>query len=194
MPSFSLRYSVAGAFEGAASVRPAPAGGAFALRVRLRCTRCSEEQAKVTAIDTAWGGDEATVEVPGSKGLATLVQKCGSCASVFSLDVTSTEAAVEPFTSAMAEGGGGGGGGGSGGAEGGGAFLAALECRGCEPVAFEAGGGWTVHGAGGTAYDDVNLDLDDFAEFDEAANCGEGASVAVGRVVGTFTLAGKGKR
>jgi hypothetical protein len=180
-------------------VRPAPSGGAFALRVRLRCTRCSEDQAKVTAIDNAWGGDEGKVKVPDSKGVATLVQKCGACASVFTLDVTSPEAAIEPFTAAMAEGGGGGGGGGGGagagaGAEGGGAFLAALECRGCEPVAFEAGGGWTIVGAGGTAFDDVNLDLDDFADYDESANGGEGASVAVGRVVGIFALEGKGKR
>ena len=175
MPSFSLRYRVEGPFDGAASVRPATGGGAFALRVRLRCARCSEDAAKVSAIDEAWRGEEAKTEIPGSKGKATLVQKCGSCAAVFTLDVTSPESAVEAFTAEMAGGEG--------------AFLAQLECRGCEPCAFEAGGGWTVVGAGGTAFEGVDLDRDDFAEYDEV---GEGTSVTVGAVKGAFALEGSG--
>jgi hypothetical protein len=182
MPSFALTYRVAGAFEGAASVRPATSGGAFALRVRLRCTRCSEDQAKVSVVDNAWAGDEAKTEIPGSKGLASLVQRC-ACGAVFTLDVTSKADAVEPFTAEMAGASGGAG----AGAEG--AFLASLECRGCEPVAFEAGGGWTVVGAGGTEFEGADLDKDDFAEYDES---GEGTSVVVGAVVGSFTLEGSG--
>jgi len=176
MPAFALTYRVAGALEGASSVRPETSpGGAFALRVRLRCARCSEDQAKVSVIDDAWAGDEAKTEIPGSKGVASLVQKCG-CGAVFTVDVTSKAGAVEPFTAETA---------------GEGAFLASLECRGCEPVAFEAGGGWLVVGAGGTEFSDVNLDKDDFCEYDEA---GEGTSVTVGAVVGAFALEGGGKK
>ena len=183
MPSFTLRYA-APLLEGASSVRPAVGGGDFALRLRLRCTRCREEQAKVSVLEDAFNGDETKTAIPDSKGVASLVQKCSACSATFTVDITSRADEVQAFSLAMQEGGGGGGGGAKAAA---GAFLASLECRGCEPSAFEAGAGWVVEGAGGTLFEGVDLGRDDFAEYDEKADC----SVVVGAATGTFSPGGK---
>ena len=178
MPLFSLHYR-AGSMEGATLVAPLTAGPkAFALRLLLKCCACNEAQARTSVLAEPWGGDDAKVDIPGSKGRAALVQKCCACGSVFSLDVVTPGAAVEPFTAALAERVGGPG-----------AVLCSLECRGCEPVAFEPGAGWRVEGEGGTVWCDVDLNRDDFAEYDEA---GEGVAVTVGAVSCVFTAGGAG--
>ena len=103
------------------------------------------------------------VLVPGGRGTAALVQKCKDCSSVFSCDVLSKP------------------GGGLSADDAGGAPFAVFECRGCEPERFEAGGGWTVEGPS-QSWRDVNLDTDDWCEYDEAAQ----VSVAVSELRGTF--------
>ena len=184
MPTFSLRYAV-DTLEGAARVFPQPEAPGFVLRVRLCCKSCGEAQAKASVLADAFGGEAAKVEVPGSRGLASLVQKCGSCASVFTLDVTSAPAAIESFTAEMAESGGGGAS----------AFFCTLECRGCEPVAFEPAGGWAVEGSGGTLFENVDLVADEFAEFDERGDCPVTVSGLKGSVAAGDSAAGKkGKR
>ena len=47
--------------------------------------------------------------------------------------------------------------------------LVAMECRGCEPIAWSVGDGWTVTLAGGQTFEDVDLS-EDWSEFDESTN------------------------
>jgi hypothetical protein len=55
--------------------------------------------------------------------------------------------------------------------------LIAMECRGCEPIAWSVGDGWTVTVTGGQTFEDVDLS-EDWSEFDE----GTGEPVMVSEV------------
>jgi hypothetical protein len=55
--------------------------------------------------------------------------------------------------------------------------LIAMECRGCEPIAWSVGDGWTVTVAGGQSFEDVDLS-EDWSEFDE----GTGEPVMVSEI------------
>jgi hypothetical protein len=47
--------------------------------------------------------------------------------------------------------------------------LIAMECRGCEPIAWSVGDGWKVTLPGGQTFEDVDLS-EDWTEFDEGTN------------------------
>ena len=47
--------------------------------------------------------------------------------------------------------------------------LIAMECRGCEPIAWQVGEGWKVTAASGQVFEDVDLS-EDWTEFDEGAS------------------------
>ena len=47
--------------------------------------------------------------------------------------------------------------------------LIAMECRGCEPIAWSVGDGWKVTLTSGQTFEDVNLS-EDWTEFDEGTN------------------------
>jgi hypothetical protein len=47
--------------------------------------------------------------------------------------------------------------------------LIAMECRGCEPIAWSVGDGWKVTLLGGQTFEDVDLS-EDWTEFDEGTN------------------------
>ncbi|KAJ2957504.1 hypothetical protein NQZ79_g6799 [Umbelopsis isabellina] len=86
------------------------------------------------------------VEVPGSKATANLVMKCKFCRR--------SSSACEPLTVLVLW------------------FvkLAVLDCRGLEPVDFDARDGWLAEGAeSGTKFEDIDLTEDDWAEYDEKA-------------------------
>ena len=50
-----------------------------------------------------------------------------------------------------------------------GAPLCTLECRGCEPVGFQAGDGWVVAVESGASWEASFDEEDSFTEFDEGA-------------------------
>jgi hypothetical protein len=172
MPEFTVSYQV-GEMEGANRVFPLTSSKEFALRVKLQCKSCNEIQAKTSVLEDGFN-PEAKTEIPGGKGAASLVQKCGFCSSLFSLDVTSTEGQIASYMNEAEAP----------------AFLATFECRGCEPVEYEAGPGWAVEGSGGTIFSDVDLTSGDFCEFDEKSD----ASVTVSSVAGVITSGGVGKK
>jgi len=164
MPLYALRFRVEG-LEGVARVLAQPSRPDFALYLQLECISCREPYAKRTALPTPFCGDNK-VDVPGGRGVATLVQKCASCGSVSSVDVASTEAEAEAFTAEMS-------------AAGRTAALVSLECRGCVPKSAEAAAGWAVEGSGGTLFEGVDLSSGEFCDFDEASS----ESVIAGAVV-----------
>lgn len=55
--------------------------------------------------------------------------------------------------------------------------LIAVECRGCEPIAWSVGDGWTVTVVGGQPFEDTDLS-EDWSEFDE----GTGEPVMVSEI------------
>jgi hypothetical protein len=174
MPVFTVSYEVS-EMEGANRVFPLPSSEEFSLRFKLQCKSCNEIQSKTSVLEDGFN-HEAKTDIPGGKGTASLVQKCGFCSSPFSLDVTSTESQIGSYSSETKAP----------------AFLATLECRGCEPVEFEAGPGWAVEGSGGTIFNDVDLTSGDFCEFDEKSD----ASVTVSSIVGIISAGtgGVGKK
>jgi hypothetical protein len=157
MPAFAL--TVTAQLEGCTLAIADPA--TFPLRVRFTCTACREPAPKHAVLTLS----DAKTEVPGGRGEATYVAKCAACKAVASADLLAVLGA------ALAEGGGGG------------AVLARLECRGCEPTAWQAGDGWRVACAAGSASWEASfLEEEAFAEYDEDA----GASVEVSAVKGEW--------
>ena len=183
MPAFELHLTAS--FDGATRVS---VGADYVFHIGMKCGRCSTVCDKVRQpvfqagllrlrtlrtpqrscppAQTSVFSASDVCDVPGSRGTAALVQKCKECSSVFSCDVLSKP-----------------GGGLSADADPAPAF-AIFECRGCEPQRFEAGDGWTVEGPS-QSWKGVNLDSDDWCEYDEAAQ----VSVAVSELRGTFKKA-----
>jgi len=175
MPIFTLSYEIK-EMEGVNKIYPLPTSEEFSLRLKLQCKTCNEIQAKTSVLEDGFNLENKT-EIPGGKGTASLVQKCGFCSSIFSLDVISTSDQIISYTSEAESP----------------AFLASLECRGCEPVEYEAGAGWAVEGSGGTVFSDVDLTSGDFCEFDEKADVSVTVSPVVG-IITTGTVASTGKK
>ena len=139
-------------------------GASYVPRSYLTCHAPTLPQASVFAATDS-------EPVPGGRGEATLVQKCKSCSSVFSLDVLPSpfKAGVSGLTGEEAEAGKA-------------VPFAAFECRGCEPEAFEVSDGWCVEGPSGHTWKDVSLVGEEFCEYDDASD----VSVTVSGVTGTF--------
>ena len=114
-------------------------------------------------------GDEKQ-EVPGGRGEATYVAKCPACKAQGSADVVSVSSAAiggEEEGSASS------------------ARVVALECRGLEPVAWQAGEGFKVSSAAaGSAaeWECSFLQEAEFSEYDEKSEC----SVEVSGVKGEW--------
>jgi len=125
-----------------------------ALRVKLSCGSCREASAAFTVIcDT-----DEKVPIPGSRGEAHLLQRCAVCREQGNVTIVRMRCTAIDASALEAAGG---------------AALATLECRGCEPCAWQAGDGWEVAalGEGGATWGGVSFDEEDsFNEFDERAN------------------------
>ena len=160
MPAYSLVLRAA-TLEGCTlAAADAPA---FPLRIKFACAACREAFPKFAVLSLA----DEKAEVPGGRGAATFVARCGACKGAGSADVVSVSGAALAAA-----------------APGGSLRLAELECRGLEPVGFQAGDGFRVaSAAGAAAWEGVSfLEEEAFCEYDEAAE----ASVEVSGVTGEF--------
>jgi hypothetical protein len=77
------------------------------------------------------------------------VQKCSLCSSAFNATVTSTSAWRADAGADEQQ------------------ALAVLECRGCEPVSWEAAQGWTATSEASNDTEDVDLSEGEWADYDE---------------------------
>ena len=142
MPSFTLYIT------GAVTDCTLSKAAGSSIRVKLSCGSCREAADKFSVISLT----DALVPIPGSRGEVHLLQRCHMCRE--QANVTLLKLASDPFDSAALSAPRG-------------AALATVECRGCEPTAFQPGDGWVV--ATETARWDVTFDA--FTEYDEATSC-----------------------
>ncbi|XP_050047186.1 CXXC motif containing zinc binding protein [Dermacentor andersoni] len=114
--------------------------------LRLKCMNCGEQT-------SAWQTVEAANRSPmkGSRGDANLVLKCKLCSRENSMDVLNDK--IQAYD-----------------AENSSQFVTVIvfECRGVEPVAFDARDGFTATAAeSGTIFDEVKFESKEWAEYDE---------------------------
>ena len=163
MPHYSL--NVTAELEGASSVTPtgsASSGGTFQWRVKFACGSCREVSSVFSVFST-----EDIVPLPNGRGEANLVQKCKFCNEAWSVDVIPTKNAALTTDASSA------------------VKLADFEVRGCVPVGWSAGDGWTVRGTSDEAiFEAIDFTEGDVSEYDE----GSEAVVEVRKIVGCFIL------
>ncbi|CAI0408277.1 unnamed protein product [Linum tenue] len=185
-------------FENVATLQPQ--GGcddpSFTYFFKMKCGSCGELTDKETCVAL-----ERSVQIPGSKGTANLVQKAYQ--SVMRMDLASSKHRVvpiatvakvmsckfceregtvslipgkgKPLTQELSEAGKYTG-------------LMMFDCRGYEPVGFLFEGGWMVETAAGTKFEDIDLSDGEFMEYDEKGKC----SVMISNLKSGFVVA-KGK-
>ena len=90
-----------------------------------------------------------TCPCSGSRGEAHLVQKCSFCGSSFNATLTSSKPWAAENGDEEKQ------------------TLAVLECRGCEPISWQAAQGWTATSEAGTEMEDVDLSEGEWADYDE---------------------------
>ena len=160
MPLFTL--SLTATTEGCTLSIADPA--TFPLRVKFQCISCREEAPKYAVLSLGDGKQE----IPGGRGEATYVAKCSACKAVGSADLLSVLGAAL-------------------GGEGGSAApvpVAKLECRGLEPVAWQAGDGWRVASTASAATWEASfMEEAEFTEYDEES----AASVEASGVAGVWS-------
>lgn len=159
MPIFSLLVSAE--LEGATSVIPigsSSSGGAFQWRIRFSCVSCRE-----TAAATSVFSVEDSVPLPNGHGEANLLQKCKFCNEQWCVSVVAV-AGAELTADAPSS-----------------VRVADFEVRGCVPVGWTAGDGWTVKGSG-AVFDSVDFSEGDVCEYDETSE----TTVEVRNVTGIF--------
>lgn len=157
MPTFTLIARAK--LDGVASLA---ADETFKLRVQLQCTRCLEAAPKVSVF-----GFDDKEEVPGSRGEANLVQSCKNCKETMTVVIVSKPSELKLTAQDAADG----------------APIAVLECRQCEPLAWQPGDGWTATGPSGQAWGPLDFNKEpEFTEYDETAE----AAVEVSGLGGSF--------
>uniref|UniRef100_A0A1E1WYH3 Uncharacterized protein n=1 Tax=Amblyomma aureolatum TaxID=187763 RepID=A0A1E1WYH3_9ACAR len=115
-------------------------------RLKLKCMNCGEET-------TSWQTVEAANQtaMKGSRGEANLVLKCKLCSRQNSVDVLNDK--LQTYTADSASNF---------------ATVAVFECRGVEPVAFDARDGFSAEATGsGTVFDDVKFESNEWADYDD---------------------------
>lgn len=121
------------------------AGEDFRWYFKTKCASCGEVSAEfqyVTQVESA--------PLKGGRGSASMVAKCKLCSRENSIDIL--KETIKPYSNDAAQ------------------FqtIVAFDCRGLEPIEFEARGGWTVeHHESGASFDDVSLVENEWADFDE---------------------------
>lgn len=132
-----------------------PMGGCddpnFTYYFKLKCGNCGEVTEKETYVVL---GD--VVPIPKSRGQANLVQKCKFCGRDGT--ITMIQGSGRPLTGDDCEAGKY-------------APLMSFDCRGLEPVEYSFGGDqWKVETTAGTVFENVDLSVGDWAEYDEKGN------------------------
>lgn len=121
------------------------AGEDFRWFLKTKCASCGEVSSDfqyVTQVESA--------PLKGGRGSASMVTKCKLCSRENSIDILKDT--IKPYSNDSGQ------------------FqtIVAFDCRGLEPVEFEARGGWTVeHFESGASFDDVSLVENEWADFDE---------------------------
>jgi hypothetical protein len=159
MPSFTLYIT------GAVTDCTLSKAAGSSIRVKLSCGSCREAADKFSVISLT----DALVPIPGSRGEVHLLQRCHACREQG--NVTLQKLRTEPLSAPSLEAAAG-------------AALCTIECRGCEPVAWQVGDGWTVAalGDGGASWEASFDEEDTFTEFDEVS----GVPVTVEALAGVW--------
>eukprot|EP00808_Paulinella_micropora_P010454 g65701.t1 len=114
----------------------------------VKCAGCGEKNKNV------WLDSEKECEVKGSKGKANLAVKCKGCGRTNSAVCVADKKIKSAYTSDDS------------GKE---VLLGAFDFRGLEPTKWVLGDGFSVEGAGGAKFSDVDLS-EDFYEYDDKAD------------------------
>ncbi|KAG2154752.1 DUF866-domain-containing protein, partial [Suillus clintonianus] len=125
----------------------APSGDDFLYFFKVVCTSCHEQHPKFVSVNRL-----ETRNLSSSRGSANLVWRCGSCKRE-----SSASFVAEPSKPYSAE------------SNGQFATLLKMECRGLEFTEFNPMGTWTCKGETGTVFSDVDLEDDDWVDYDEKA-------------------------
>ncbi|XP_030045164.1 CXXC motif containing zinc binding protein [Microcaecilia unicolor] len=121
-------------------------GDDFRWFLKLKCSNCAEVSEKwqyITLMDS--------VPLKGSRGSASMVQKCKLCARENSIDIL--RHTLKPYNAEDSE-----------------QFktVVEFECRGLEPVDFQPQAGFAARGAeSGTPFTEINLQEKDWTDYDE---------------------------
>ncbi|KAL8063238.1 hypothetical protein ABFS82_01G015800 [Erythranthe guttata] len=123
----------------------------FTYYFKLKCGNCGEVTQKETCVTL-------NETVPSTKGKSDthLAQKCKFCSREGNVSMIAGRG--HPLTQEHAETGEF-------------APLMMFDCRGYEPVDFAFGSGWKVKSIEGTAFNDIDLSVGEFAEYDEKGEC-----------------------
>uniref|UniRef100_F1LFV1 Uncharacterized protein n=1 Tax=Ascaris suum TaxID=6253 RepID=F1LFV1_ASCSU len=121
----------------------------FRWYMKLRCMNCGEQPEHWQYVTVS-----ESLEMPGSRGEANLIEKCKLCGRVNSLDIMKDS--FQAYTIEDSE-----------------QFrpIVKFDCRGVEPTDFDPRGGWRAVGIeSGTTFDDVDLSEKEWADYDEKAS------------------------
>ncbi|KAG0708771.1 DUF866-domain-containing protein [Suillus ampliporus] len=124
-----------------------PSGDDFEYFFKVVCNSCHEEHPKYVSVNRLEKRD-----ISGSRGSANLVWRCGICKKESSASFVDEPS--KPYT-----------------AESNGQFatLLKMECRGLEFTNFDPRGQWICKGEKGTVFSGVDLEDDDWVDYDEKA-------------------------
>ncbi|KAG2369412.1 hypothetical protein BDR07DRAFT_656044 [Suillus spraguei] len=111
---------------------------------KVICNSCHEEHPKYITLKRS-----ETRNISNSRGSAHLVWRCGNCKKESSASFVDES---KPYS-----------------ADGQFATLLKMECRGLEFKDFAPKGRWTCKGETGTNFSDVDLEEDDWVDYDEKA-------------------------
>lgn len=146
MPQFVLLLKAS--LEGVKELRPMD-GKMW--HIKFECGSCGEDSGKFTTLSTL----DEKVEIPGGRGHATCVQKCKNCGRHNSVDII--EGSEGSLTAEET------------GEDDGFVHMLSLECRGMNPIEFQAMNGWFVQGPS-ESWDSVDLESGDWSEYDASAD------------------------
>lgn len=112
---------------------------------KVKCNSCNETHPKLVSLNR-------TDEREGLKGTkANFVWKCGSCKRESSAKFDASKST--PYKAENGQYG----------------PLLTIECRGLEFIGFDPRGIWKCVGTTGTVFNDVNLEEDEWTDYDEKA-------------------------
>ncbi|MBN3302249.1 CXXC motif containing zinc binding protein [Amia ocellicauda] len=142
MVKYGLQFKAT--LENVTNVRPV--GEDFRWFLKLKCGNCGEVSDKWQYITLM-----ENTPLKGGRGSASMVQKCKLCSRENSIDILKDT--ITPYNADDSE-----------------RFktMVQFECRGLEPVDFQAQAGFAAQGAeSGTPFSEINLQEGDWNDYDE---------------------------
>ncbi|KAI1290159.1 UPF0587 protein [Halotydeus destructor] len=130
-----------------------PTGDDFRWHLKFKCSNCGEETPKVVYVCL-----EEKTRLKGGRGEANLVTKCKFCSRENSIEIIKDS--LKPYTFDDNE-----------------QFktVVAFDCRGCEPTEFSFRNGFAASGLeSGKPFDDINLEENEWVDYDDKANVSVG--------------------